>query len=141
MRKSSCSKLHCQDSFNLILFSQPGGLDFRRGGVPRAVLRQAHTVNHPVVELRANLKSISHRCQLFDVAFVWELTKETIHLPLGCLQGENPDPQILNQVILTIDRAACHGLSLDKLRFILRSFWQSSLLHECFTITGNGYSV
>ena len=42
---------------------------------------------HPEVELRANLKSISHRCHLFEVAFVWELTKETIHLPLGCLQG------------------------------------------------------
>ena len=37
--------------------------------------------------MRANLKSISHRCHLFEVAFVWELTKETIHLPLGCLQG------------------------------------------------------
>jgi len=37
--------------------------------------------------LRANLKSISHRCHLFEVAFVWELTKETIHLPLGCLKG------------------------------------------------------
>ena len=24
---------------------------------------------------------------LFEVAFIWELTKETIHLPLGCLQG------------------------------------------------------
>ena len=35
----------------------------------------------------ANLKSISHRCYLFEVAFVWELTKETIVLPLGCLQG------------------------------------------------------
>ena len=35
----------------------------------------------------ANLKSISHRCYLFDIAFVWELTKETVHLPLGSLQG------------------------------------------------------
>jgi len=35
----------------------------------------------------ANLKSIAHRCHLFDVAFVWELTKETIVLPLGYLQG------------------------------------------------------
>jgi len=35
----------------------------------------------------ANLKSITHRCHLFEVAFVWELTKYTIHLPLGCLQG------------------------------------------------------
>ena len=41
----------------------------------------------PGVELKANLESISHRCFLFEVAFVWELTKETIHLPLGCLQG------------------------------------------------------
>ena len=39
------------------------------------------------VELKANLKSISHRCHLFEVAFVWELTQETIDLPLGCLQG------------------------------------------------------
>jgi len=50
-------------------------------------LTSAPAQNHPGVELRANLKSISHRCHLFEVAFVWELTKETIHLPLGCLQG------------------------------------------------------
>ena len=31
--------------------------------------------------------SISHRCHLFELAFVWELTGHTIHLPLGCLQG------------------------------------------------------
>jgi len=39
------------------------------------------------VELRANPKSISHRCHLEEVAFAWELTKQTIHLLLGCLQG------------------------------------------------------
>ena len=39
------------------------------------------------VELRANRESISHIFHFFKVAFVWELTKETIHLPLGCLQG------------------------------------------------------
>jgi len=33
------------------------------------------------------LSQISHRCYLSEVAFVWELTKETIVLPLGCLQG------------------------------------------------------
>jgi hypothetical protein len=44
--------------------------------------------NHPGVELRANiLELISHRFHLFEVAFAWELTKETMHLPLGCLQG------------------------------------------------------
>ena len=39
--------------------------------------------------MRANLKPISHGCHLFEVAFVWELTKETIHLPPGCLQGSS----------------------------------------------------
>ena len=38
---------------------------------------------HPEVELRANLRSIFHRCHLFEVAFVWELAEETIHLPLA----------------------------------------------------------
>ena len=42
---------------------------------------------HPGVEFGANLKSISRGCHLFEVAFVRELTKETIHLPLGSLQG------------------------------------------------------
>ena len=42
---------------------------------------------HPEVELRATLKSISHRCHLLEAAFAWGLTRETIHLPLGCLQG------------------------------------------------------
>ena len=65
---------------------------------PRWTLDEWILEIHPGVELRANLKSmshkchlevksISHRCYLFEVAFVWELTKETIHLPLGCLQG------------------------------------------------------
>jgi len=60
---------------------------------PCAIAGKSHAsiffrgTNHPGVELRANLKSISHRCHLFEVAFVWELTKESIHLPLGCLQG------------------------------------------------------
>ena len=40
-------------------------------------------VSHPGGNLWANPKSISHRCYLFEVAFVLELTKETIDLPLG----------------------------------------------------------
>ena len=31
--------------------------------------------------MRANFKSISHRCHLFEVAFVKDLTKEAINLP------------------------------------------------------------
>ena len=42
---------------------------------------------HPGGNPGANLKSISHRCHPILVAFAWELTKETIVLPLGCLQG------------------------------------------------------
>jgi len=42
---------------------------------------------HPGGNPGENLESISHRCYLFEVAFVWELTKQTIVLPLGCLQG------------------------------------------------------
>ena len=33
------------------------------------------------------MKSIFHRCHLREVVFEWELTKETIFWPLGCLQG------------------------------------------------------
>ena len=33
-----------------------------------------------------NLKSIAHRCHPTLVAFVWELTKDIIDLPLDCLQ-------------------------------------------------------
>ena len=42
---------------------------------------------HPGGVQTANLESISHRCHPMLVACVWELTKETINLPLGCLQG------------------------------------------------------
>ena len=45
--------------------------------------------SHPGGNPGANRKSISHRCHLILVAFVKELTKETIYLPLGCLQGGN----------------------------------------------------
>ena len=48
---------------------------------------------HPGVDLRVNLRSISHRYRLFKVAFVRGLTKQTIHLPLGCLQGSIGVPE------------------------------------------------
>jgi len=40
--------------------------------------------SHPGGNPGENLKSISHRCYLREVAFEWELT---LYLPLGCLQG------------------------------------------------------
>ena len=50
----------------------------------------------------ANLKSFSH---IFEVAFVWELTNETVVLPLGCLQGgmlrTSRDARALGRVLLT----------------------------------------
>ena len=54
----------------------------------RARLLQVH---HLGDSSGANLESISHRCYLFEVAFVRKLTKETIVLPLGCLQGGTND--------------------------------------------------
>ena len=59
------------------------GGDVQQGG---AACHRA-LAHHPGVESRANLKSVSHRCHLFEVAFVWELTKDAIDLPLCCLQG------------------------------------------------------
>ena len=49
--------------------------------------RPFHQPHHPDGIPEANLKSIYHRCHPILVAFVWELTEETIDLPLGCLQG------------------------------------------------------
>ena len=46
-------------------------------------LNESHLGGNP----GANLKSISHRCYHREVAFEWELTKETIYLSLGCLRG------------------------------------------------------
>ena len=45
-------------------------------------------LTHPGGNPGANLKSIAHRCGIRKVALEWELTKETIYLPLGCLQGD-----------------------------------------------------
>ena len=42
--------------------------------------------NHPRGNPGANFKSISHRCHPILVAFVGVLTRETINLPLACLQ-------------------------------------------------------
>ena len=54
---------------------------FRRGG-RFARCRICHPGGNP----GANPKSVSHRCHPILVACVWQLTNETINLPLGCLQ-------------------------------------------------------
>jgi len=43
----------------------------------------ARQESHPGGNPGANIKSISHRCYLCKVSSVWELNKETIHLPLS----------------------------------------------------------
>ena len=45
-----------------------------------------HT-SHPGGTQWANLNTIFHRCYLREVIFEWELTIETIYLPMGGLQG------------------------------------------------------
>ena len=61
----------------------PVGAGLRLGPAAEAPTR----VGHPGGSPGANLKSISHICHPILVAFVWELTKESIDFPLGCLQG------------------------------------------------------
>ena len=48
--------------------------------------------------MRADLKSIFRRCHLLEVAFVWELTKETIHFPLEIASRVDPEPHTPKQV-------------------------------------------
>ena len=78
--------------------SETRGTSGRRGNpmlavmaAQQALIQRQHQnllpLLHPGVELRASFKSISYRCHLFEEAFVWKLTKETIHLPLGCIQS------------------------------------------------------
>ena len=61
-----------------------GDSEVREGMMAKA---QVRAESHPGGNPWANLKSISHRYYLREVAFERELTKETIYLPLGCLQG------------------------------------------------------
>jgi len=72
-------------SIHTTLFSVTvaGGADVSRGMWAGEENGQAHT-RHPGGNPGANLKSISHRYYVFEVAFVWELTKEIIDLHLGC---------------------------------------------------------
>ena len=64
-----------------------GALSYERGTPVRGAHPVLSGVHHPEGNPRENPKSISHGCYLREVAFEWELTKETIYLPLGCLQG------------------------------------------------------
>ena len=57
-----------------------------RGQHPSSPARGAYSPS-PGGNPGANIKSISHRCYLRKEALKWELTKDIIYLPLGCLQG------------------------------------------------------
>ena len=57
-------------------------------------------LNHPGGNQGANLKSISHICYPILVASVWDLTNETINLPLGCLQGGGRPPVVMDTTVL-----------------------------------------
>ena len=55
---------------------------------PHTILPTPYPLNHkPYPTLEANHEQISHRCYLREIAFEWKLTKETIYLLMGCLQG------------------------------------------------------
>ena len=77
---SSATLLHLYRVFPRLYVAVPGG--WSREGASSSPTTSSHHGGNP----GANLKSISHRCCLFEVAFVWELTTATIVVTLGCLQ-------------------------------------------------------
>ena len=88
-------------------FEREAGAALRRGDygccflleITQCLTKQQHPGGNP----GANLKSISDRCHPILVAFAWELTKETIHLPLGCLQGGPPgDHTVLDSTTFVV---------------------------------------
>ena len=52
------------------------------------LIKLVRPIDHPGGNPGAHLKSISHRCHPILVAFAWDMTQETIKLPLSCLQGD-----------------------------------------------------
>ena len=78
-------------------------LELRRNEDVTLDVRLPCPSSHPGGNPGANLKSTSLRCYLFEVAFVWKLTNETIVLPLGCLQGSQPCPSSLVLMLYDVD--------------------------------------
>ena len=76
--------MHDCMGFQNLMRMNTSGKDLELAPVPRAAAWRL-ALRHPGVELRANCKSIFHGCHLFEVFFKLALTKETIHLLLGCL--------------------------------------------------------
>ena len=67
------------------------------------------TGNHPGGNPGANRESISDRCYLREVAFEWELTKETIYSPLDYLQGGmHQTASLYKQAAAPLHDARCH---------------------------------
>ena len=64
------------------------------GGGARAVSCARYLYPQPGGNPGGNLNLISNRCHPILVAFVWELTKESINLSLGCLLGGGHFPSI-----------------------------------------------
>ena len=72
----------------------PGSVTEGGGGGLYALVKVRASL-HPGGQPGADLKSISHRWHSNLVDFVWESPKETIKLPLGCLQGGDPAPLLV----------------------------------------------
>ena len=87
-------------------------------------VQKTRDMYHPEGNPGENLKSFSHRCHPILVAFVWELTEETIDLPLGCLQGGQTSSDQLCESSGTKERL--HGSLPDRTwrRRIPRHFWR-----------------
>ena len=104
--------------------------------LPRPLAQRGRQQDHPGGNPGANLKSIFQRCHPMLVAFVRELTKETINLPPGCLQGgESLDKKAAPS---TTDRRASVVLEaafLLKPKRVTRSVTQSGTYHNHLRFT------
>ena len=63
-----------------------------RGGRP---CRPQQSQSHPGGNPGANIKSISHRCHLFEVAFDWELTKKLSFCPWVASRAGIEEPLLI----------------------------------------------
>ena len=98
--RASCATTTLESSLPELLIPKPQ-TNTRTDFHPDAALGVPE-VTHPGGDPGANRKSISHRSHRFEVAFVWELSEETFHLPQGCLQGGCPTKPKRASVLWTL---------------------------------------
>ena len=100
--------------------------------LPEGVLRTFNLEANP----GANLKSVAHRCYLREVAFKWELTKETINLPLSCLQGGSSASSLSVPVSAQVASPSDHYDIADRLHDAAPSIYTYYICYHFTSLQG-----